>query len=153
MTLTLAAPAAPTVRVSYSRGMASLSDQGVRELLAAPNYAVISTLNRDGSVHSTVVWILAEDGAVSVNSAVGRLWPRNLERDPRVTVLVLETGNPYHFVEIRGTAQVTREGADAHIDALAKKYLGVDEYPARQPGEERIKFLIAPEHVRYVKQS
>jgi PPOX class probable F420-dependent enzyme len=133
--------------------MANLDDPGVRELLDAPNYAVISTLNRDGSIHNTMVWISAENGAVAVNSAVGRLWPRNLERDPRVTVIVQETGDPYHFVEIRGRASPTLEGADEHIDALSKKYLGVEEYPARQPGEQRIKFVITPGHVRYVKQS
>jgi PPOX class probable F420-dependent enzyme len=129
--------------------VATLSDEGVRVLLDGPNYAVISTLNRDGSVHDTIVWISAEDGAVAVNSAVGRKWPRNLERDPRVTVLVYETGDPYNFVEIRGTATPTREGADEHINALAKKYMGRDEYPNRVPGEQRIKFVIRPDHVRH----
>jgi PPOX class probable F420-dependent enzyme len=124
----------------------------VRELLEQPNYAVISTLNTDGSIHNTIIWISAEGESVAVNSAVGRLWPTNLQRDPRVTVLVYEASNPYHFVEIRGTATGTLEGADEHIDLLAKKYLGVDEYPARSPGQQRIKFVIAPEHIRYVKQ-
>ena len=133
--------------------MTSIQDEGPHELLDQPNYAVISTLNANGSVHNTVVWISAEDGAVAVNSAIGRLWPANLERDPRATVLVQESGNPYHYVEIRGTASAAREGADEHIDALAKKYMGQDEYPFRQPGEERIKFVIRPDHVRYVKQS
>lgn len=133
--------------------MANLDDAGVRELLEGQNYAVTSTLTRDGSIHSTIVWIAADNGTVSVNSAVGRLWPSNLERDPRVTVVVQETGNPYHFVEIRGTAQGTRDGADEHINQLAKKYLGQDEYPYRRPGEERIKYVITPERIRYVKQS
>ena len=133
--------------------MASLSDPPVKELLEQPNYAVISTLSQDGSIHSTLVWISAEsDDAVAVNSAVGRLWPRNLERDPRVTVLVQEAGNPYNFVEIRGTATGSTEDADGHINALAKKYIGQDEYPYRQPGEQRIKFVIRPAHVRHVKQ-
>jgi PPOX class probable F420-dependent enzyme len=133
--------------------MASLSDPPVKELLEQPNYAVISTLNQDGSIHSTVIWISAEgDDAVAVNSAVGRLWPRNLEHDPHATVLVQESGNPYNFVEIRGTATSSTEDADEHINALAKKYLGQDEYPYRQPGEQRIKFVIRPTHVRHVKQ-
>ena len=132
--------------------MASLDDAGVRRLLEGQNYATISTLNRNGSIHSTVVWISSEDSAVSVNSAVGRLWPTNLQREPSVTVVVQENGNPYHFVEIRGTARATREGADQHINQLAKKYIGQDEYPFRQPGEERIKFVISPERIRYVKQ-
>jgi PPOX class probable F420-dependent enzyme len=133
--------------------MAKLDDSGVRELLGNPNHAVISTLNRDGTVHNAICWISAEDGAVAVNSAIGRVWPTNLERDPRVTVLVQEDGNPYHYVEIRGTATASTEGADAHIDALSKKYIDQDEYPYRQPGEERIKFTIKPDRVRYVKQS
>lgn len=132
--------------------MTEITDSGPRELLEQPNYAVVSTLNRDGSIHNTIVWISAEDGRVAVNSAVGRLWPTNLERDPHVNVLVFEAGNPYHFVEIRGTASGSTDGADEHINSLAKKYIDQDEYPYRQPGEERIKFTIEPEHVRYVRQ-
>ena len=132
--------------------MTTITDSGPKELLEQPNYAVITTLNANGPLHQTVVWISAEGDKVAVNSAVGRLWPTNLQRDPRVSVLVQETGDPYHYVEIRGTATVT-DGADEHINALAKKYIGQDEYPYRQPGEERIKFVIEPEHVRYVKQS
>lgn len=133
--------------------MTTISDSGPRDLLENPNYAVISTINENGSVHNTIIWISAEDGAVAVNSALGRLWPTNLERDPRVTVLVYEADDPYHFVEIRGTARGTHDGADEHIDALAKKYIGQDKYPFRQPGEQRIKFVIQPERVRYVKGS
>jgi PPOX class probable F420-dependent enzyme len=132
--------------------MTSINDSGPRELLERPNYAVISTLNKNGSIHNTIVWISAEDGNVAINSAVGRLWPTNLERDPHVTVLVQEAGNPYHYVEIRGTATGSTDGADKHIDALAKKYIDQDEYPYRQSGEQRIKFTIRPEHVRYLKQ-
>jgi PPOX class probable F420-dependent enzyme len=132
--------------------MTNLNDKAIQTLLAQPNYAVISTLNEDGSIVSVVVWISVADGAVAVNSAVGRKWPTNLQRDPRTTVLVMAADNPYEFVEIRGTATGTLEGADEHIDALAKKYLGQDEYPYRQPGEQRIKFVIEPLHVTYVKQ-
>ena len=132
--------------------MATLNDQPVRELLEQPNCAVISTLNQDGSVLSTVVWINSDGDSVAVNSARGRRWPANLQREPRVTVLVYEQGNPYNYVEIRGRASATTEGADEHINALTKKYIGQDEYPFRQPGEERIKFVIQPEHVRHQKQ-
>jgi PPOX class probable F420-dependent enzyme len=133
--------------------MTTITDPGPRILLEKPNYAVVSTLNQDGSIHNTVVWISAEDGdRVAVNSAVGRVWPTNLQRDSRVNVLVEEKGNPYHFVEIRGRASVSEDDPDQHINALAKKYIGEDEYPYRQPGEQRVKFVIEPEHVRYVKQ-
>lgn len=132
--------------------MASLNDPPVKELLEQPNYAVISTLNQDGSIHDTIIWVSAEGDGIAVNSAVGRLWPTNLQRDPRATVLVFEAGNPYHFVEIRGTATGSTDGADEHIDRLSKKYTGQDEYPYRQPGEQRIRFEIRPTHVRHVKQ-
>jgi PPOX class probable F420-dependent enzyme len=132
--------------------MASLNDQEVRALLEQPNCAVISTMNGDGSILSTVVWVSTENGSLAVNSAAGRQWPTNLQRDPRTTLLVCPGDNPYEYVEVRGTATATREGADEHIDALAEKYINQDKYPFRAPGEERIKFVIAPEHVRYQKQ-
>jgi PPOX class probable F420-dependent enzyme len=132
--------------------MASLNDSEVQKLLTEPNHAVVSTLNPDGTILNTVAWISAEDGTVAVNSARGRRWPANLERDPRVTVLVYEQGNPYNYVEIRGRANATTDGADEHINALSKKYIDQDEYPFRQPGEERIKFVIQPDHIRHQKQ-
>jgi PPOX class probable F420-dependent enzyme len=133
--------------------MASLDDDGVRALFAAPYCAVISTQNGDGSILSAVVWISLEDGVVAVNSAEGRHWPANLDRDGHVTALVYPADNPYEFVSIRGRASRATDGdADAHIDRLAKKYLGQDTYPFRQPGEVRVKYTIAPEHVTYVKQ-
>ncbi len=132
--------------------MTTLNDPEVRALLDNPNYAVVSTRNADGSVHSTIVWISAEDGTLAVNSAIGRIWPTNLERDPHVTVLVFESGNPYNYLEIRGTSTPDRQDADQHINRLAKKYIGQDEYPYRQPGEQRIKFVIKPDHVRHMQQ-
>jgi len=132
--------------------MATLNDSEVQKLLSEPNHAVVSTINPDGSVLSTIVWISDDDGTVAVNSAEGRKWPTNLERDPRITALVYEDGNPYNYVEIRGTASGSTEGADEHINALTKKYIGQDEYPFRQPGEQRIKFVIAPDHIRHQKQ-
>ncbi len=132
--------------------MSSLHDQEVSKLLDGPNHAVVSTFNPDGSILSTVVWISADDGTVAVNSARGRRWPTNLQRDARITALVYEEGNPYNYVEIRGTATPSTEDADEHIDRLAKKYTGQDEYPYRQPGEQRIKFTIQPASIRHQKQ-
>jgi PPOX class probable F420-dependent enzyme len=132
--------------------MTTLNDPNVRGLLDQPNYAVVSTVNADGSIHSTIVWVSSEgQDAVAVNSAIGRLWPTNLQRDPHVSVLVFEAGNPYHFAEIRGLAEVA-DGAEEHINALAKKYLGVDRFQGGRPGDERIKFVVRPERVRYVHQ-
>ena len=132
--------------------MSTLNDQAIRTLLEQPNVAVVSTLNDDGTIHSTVVWVNTEGDELAVNSAVGRKWPTNLQRDPHATVVVYPPDNPYEYVEVRGRATATREGADEHIDALTQKYINQDKYPFRVPGEERIKFTIAPEHVRYQKQ-
>jgi len=118
------------------------------ELLKAKNFCNVATLRADGSVHAVPVWVDVQDGQAVVNTAEGRAWPRNLERDPRVTLTVQNMENPYEYVAIRGrVAERTHDGADAHIDALAKKYLDKDEYPFRQPGEQRVIIRVAPEHV------
>ena len=132
--------------------MADLADDGVQQLLAQRNHAVVSTLNADGSVHSTVVWADTIDGQLAVNSAEGRTWPRNLDSNPAITVLVYDEKNPYDYVEVRGTAVKRLEGADNHIDRLAKKYLDVDAYPMRVEGETRVSFLVEPTKVRHQKQ-
>jgi PPOX class probable F420-dependent enzyme len=118
------------------------------ELLKAKNFCHVATLRADGTVHGVPVWVDIQDGQPVLNTAEGRAWPRNLERDPRVTLTVQNLENPYEYVEIRGrVAERTHDGADAHIDALAKKYMGVDEYPMRQPGEQRVIIRVDPEHV------
>ena len=132
--------------------MATLDDPGVQALLDKPNHAVLSTLDGEGAIHSTVVWVDVQDGRLAVNSAVGRLWPRNLERNPTVTVVVYDESNPYDYVEVRGTARGTLEGAEEHIDRLAGKYLGADSYPYRQPDEQRITYLVDAVRVRHQKQ-
>ncbi|HEV3036062.1 MAG TPA: PPOX class F420-dependent oxidoreductase [Solirubrobacteraceae bacterium] len=118
-----------------------------QELLAAKNFCNVATLRTDGSVHGVPVWVDVQDGRPVVNTAQGRAWLRNLERDPRVTLTVQNLENPYEYLEVRGRmAEHTHDGADEHIDSLAKKYLGADEYPYRQPGEQRVIVRIEPEH-------
>ena len=119
------------------------------ELLRARNFCHLATLRPDGSVHGVPVWVDVQDGLPVLNSAEGRAWPRNLERDPRVTLTVQNMENPYEYVEIRGrVVERTHEGADEHIDALAKKYLDRDEYPGRKPGEQRVIIRVEPDDVR-----
>lgn len=121
-----------------------------RELLQEPNFCFVATLRRDGTPHVAPVWVDVDGDTVVLNSAKGRAWPTNLQRDERVTLTVANRENQYEYVSIRGRlAEETTDGADAHIDAMAKKYLGQDEYPFRQPGEERIILRIAPEQVHY----
>lgn len=118
------------------------------ELLKGKNFVVISTLRADGTIHAAPAWVDVQDGRPVVNSAEGRAWPTNLRRDPRVTLTVQNLENPYEYVTIRGrVSEQTTDGADEHIDALAKKYLGQDSYPYRQPGEQRVILRIDPEHV------
>ena len=118
------------------------------ELLQAKNFCLVSTIRPDGSVHAAPVWVDLQDGRPVLNTAEGRAWPRNLERDPRVTLTVQNMENPYEYLAIRGrVAERTHEGADEHIDAMAKKYLGQDTYPFRQPGEQRVIIKVDPEDV------
>jgi PPOX class probable F420-dependent enzyme len=131
--------------------MAEISDPGVSELLSKPNHAVLSTVNSDGSIHSAVIWLNTEDDKLALNTARGRAWPTNLERDPNATLLLLNEDNPYEYVEIRGTAELTDEGADEHIDTLAQKYINQDKYPWRSPDEQRVKVLLTPKRVRHAQ--
>jgi len=107
----------------------------------------VTTLRQDGSPHSTIVWVDVDEDGLSFNTAAGRAKPRHLERDPRVSLLVVDPEDTYKWVSVSGTAELTTDGADSQIDRLAKKYLGQDEYPWRKPEEQRIKVRINPEHV------
>jgi PPOX class probable F420-dependent enzyme len=128
--------------------MSATIDDRAEKLLKAKNFCNVATLRADGTVHGVPVWVDVQDGQPVLNTAEGRAWPRNLERDPRVTLTVQNFENPYEYLEIRGrVAERTHDGADEHIDALAKKYMGVEEYPLRQPGEQRVIIRVAPEHV------
>jgi PPOX class probable F420-dependent enzyme len=126
--------------------MAKLTDKQ-REFLQQPFVATVTTLREDGSPQSTVVWLDVDDGGISFNTALGRAKPRHLEHDPRASVLVVDPTDPYKWVSIDGHAEITTEGADEHIDKLAKKYLGKDEYPWRNPEETRVRVRITPEHI------
>jgi PPOX class probable F420-dependent enzyme len=121
-----------------------------RALLENPNFAHVATIRCDGSPHVVPVWVDVDNGHVALNSAEGRAWPANARRDPRVAITVQNLDNPYEYVTIRGRVVAdTHEGADEHIDKLARKYLGQDTYPFRQPGEQRVLFRIEPERVIY----
>jgi PPOX class probable F420-dependent enzyme len=126
--------------------MATLDDTA-RKFLDQPFVGTVTTLRSDGSPHSTIVWVDTDTGEVSFNTATGRAKEKHLRNDPRVSVLVVDPENTYKWVAVSGTAELTTDGADEQIDRLAKKYLGKDEYPWRNPEEERIMVRIRPEHV------
>jgi PPOX class probable F420-dependent enzyme len=128
--------------------MATLNDDA-KNLLRQPFPGWVTTLRADGSPHNTVVWVDVDGDEVTFNTAVGRVKERHLRNDPRVSVSVLDPADGYHMLSVSGTARTTTEGADDQIDALAKKYLGVDSYPFRQPGEQRITVRVTPETVLY----
>ena len=127
--------------------MAKLKGKPRAFLAESPYVGVATTLREDGSPHSTIVWVDVEGDKVSFNTARGRLKPKNLERDPRASLLMVDPNDSYKWVAVSGPAELTEEGADAQIDKLAKKYLGKDEYPWRNPAETRVKVLIEPEKV------
>lgn len=124
--------------------------QAATKLLEGKNFARLATLMPDGSPQVTPVWVDRDGDTVLINTARGRLKERNLARDARVALSVTDEQNPYESLAIRGSVTgISGEGADQHIDALAKRYLGVDEYPLRQPGEERVIIRIEPGRVMH----
>jgi PPOX class probable F420-dependent enzyme len=127
--------------------MAELTDTQRSFIAENPYVATATTLRRDGSPHNTIVWIDAEDGTITFNTAVGRAKERHLREDPRVAVTVVDPENTYRWVSVSGHAELTTDGADDQIDKLAKKYLGEDKYPWRSPEEQRISVKIRPDRV------
>jgi PPOX class probable F420-dependent enzyme len=118
------------------------------DLLQKPAFANLATLNPDGSPQVTPVWVDFDGTNLVVNTARGRMKDRNLQRDPRVAVSIADPENPYRYMGVQGRViEMTESGADAHIDKMAKKYLGKDKYPFRAPGEVRVIVKIAPEKV------
>jgi PPOX class probable F420-dependent enzyme len=128
--------------------MAAKLSANVKRLLTEPNFGNVATLMPDGTPQVTPVWVDTDGTHVLFNTAEGRQKTRNLHCNPQVAISVFDRNNPYTWAEIRGrVAEMTHDGADEHIDKLAKKYLGKDTYPFRQPGEQRVIVKILPGHV------
>jgi PPOX class probable F420-dependent enzyme len=120
----------------------------VRRLIEGKNFAHIATLMPDGSPQNSAVWIEMDGDNISFNTAEGRVKPRNLRRDPRVAVSIVDAENGYLAAFIRGVVtNITPEGGDEGIDRLAKKYMDADTYPFRREGEVRLAVTIEPQHV------
>ena len=110
--------------------------------------AHLATVMPDGSPQVSPVWFDVEGDRIRINSARGRAKDRNMERDARVALSIVDPDNAYRCVMIRGrVVEITESGADAHIDALTKKYLGLDSYPFRQPGQTRVIYVVQPDRV------
>ena len=130
----------------------SITDPSVAKLFEEKNFAFLATLMKDGSPQVTATWVDIDKNnnyTILVNTAEGRVKHRNISRDPRVAVSIIDSSNPYHMVSVRGKVieQIKGKDADEHIDKMAKKYLDKEKYPRRRPGEERVLLRIKPELV------
>lgn len=122
----------------------------VAELLEDKNFAHVATTRQDDSPHVTPVWVDHDGENIVLNTAEGRAWPANARRTGKVAISVPNRENPYEYVYIQGTvAEDTTDGADEHIDKLAKKYMDVDEYPFRTEDEQRLIIKIAPDKITH----
>lgn len=128
--------------------MAAALTEAAQHLITAANFGHVATLMPDGSPQVTPVWVDTDGIHLIFNTAAGRQKTRNMQRDALVAVSIADQQNPYTWVQIRGrVVEVTGEGAEAHIDKMAKKYLNQDSYPFRRAGEQRLIVKILPDHI------
>jgi PPOX class probable F420-dependent enzyme len=121
----------------------------LEQLLREPSYGQIATLMPDGSPHVTQVWLDTDGTYVIVNTVATHQKVRNVRRDPRVAINVHDPSKPFRVANVRGrVVEITSDGADQHIDQLARKYLGADTYPFRRPGQRRVVLKIQPLKIR-----
>ncbi len=130
--------------------MAAIIPDAFKDLLEKKiAYANVATVMSDGSPQVTPVWFDYSNGHIRVNTAKGRVKARTMTQGAKVALAIMDPDNAYRYIQIRGhVGRTTESGADAHIDSLAKKYLGKDKYPFRQPGEQRLMVEIVPEAVQ-----
>ena len=128
---------------------AAIPEQYKDLLTGKKAFASLATLMPDGTPQVTPVWFDWDGRNLIFNSARGRQKDKNVRRDSRVTMTIIDPENPYRYVEVRGrVTDITQEGAADHIDKMAKKYLGKDKYPFAQPGEVRVLYTVRPEKVQ-----
>jgi PPOX class probable F420-dependent enzyme len=125
--------------------MAAIPDKYLDLLQQKKAFADLATVMPDGSPQVTPVWFDYANGVIRVNTAKGRVKQRNMKQGSPVALSILDPDNPYRYLQVRDSvSRMTEQGADAHIDSLAKKYLGKDKYPFSQPGEVRVMYEITP---------
>ena len=129
--------------------MAAIPDEA-KHLFEGKDFAHVATINSDGSPQVSAVWIGLDGDLVTFNTAEGRLKTKNLQRHPDVAISITNQENPYENLILQGkVVEMTHDGADDDIDALAKRYLDADSYPFRQDGEVRVIVKIEPERVNH----
>lgn len=120
----------------------------VKKLIEAKTYANVATLMKDGSPHVTQTWVDHDGDIVLINTFVGSQKHKNAVRNPKIALDVCDPTSPYNMAVIRGLVkEVTTDGAEEHVDKMAKKYLGQDKYQMRTPGMRRVLIKIEPTHV------
>ncbi len=120
----------------------------LKDALDGPNFASLATLNEDGSPHNSTMWVERDGDRIVFNTVVGRVKWRNMSRDPRVSVTTYSADNPYSQHTVIGrVVEMTEEGAENGIDRLAAKYLGVERYEWRQPGQVRVRVVVDADRV------
>ena len=133
-------------------GKDTIQSEPVANLFKGKNFAFVATVMKDGSPQITPTWVDINDDYIIVNTAQGRLKQKNVSRDPRIAISLVDGANPYNMVTVRGkVVEQTTKGADEHIDKMAKKYIGLDKYPNHTPGEKRVILKIKPEKVYHQK--
>jgi PPOX class probable F420-dependent enzyme len=133
----------------------SITNPSIAKLFEGKNFAFLATLMKDGSPQVTATWVDIDKNnyTILVNTARGRVKHRNISKDPRVAISLVDFSNPYDKVAVRGKVieQIRGTDADEHIDKLAKRYLDKEKYPRRKPGEERVLLRMNPELVARMK--
>ena len=120
-----------------------------RDIFDKKAFCYVATVGKDGMPQVTPVWCEFDGTHVIFNTARGRVKDSNLSRNPKITLAASDPDNPYRYVQIKGrVAEITEQGADPHIDKMAKKYMGADRYPGRKPGEQRMIVKVLPERVQ-----
>ena len=129
--------------------MATIPNEYLDLLEQKKAFAELATVMPDGSPQVTPVWFDYKGGVIRVNSAKGRTKTRNMTEGALVALSIMDPDNPYRYMQIRGkVTRATEEGATAHINSLAKKYIDKDKYPWSRPGEVRVTFEITPQSVQ-----
>ena len=127
--------------------MSQVIPEKYQDLFEKKAFASLATVMPDGTPQVTPVWVDFDGKHVIVNSARGRRKDKNMTKNASVSLSIMDPDNPYRYLEVRGrVAEITEEGANQHIDKMAKKYMGVDKYPYHQPGDVRVMYKIEPTH-------
>lgn len=139
--------------IDDSKGKKSVLSEQVIKIIKDKNFAFLGTIMRDGRPRVSPIWIDIDDNnnIILINTAYGRIKQKNITRDPRVSLSLVDKNNPYSMITIQGTViEQTTVGADEHIDKLAKKYLNIDRYPSHSPSIQRVICKIKPEKMYYL---